>query len=201
MKNLQLHSIDQGTARMTAHPEKVQPTTIAMHERQTPLTDLYQREPQRALIADSASTSSQVVPVTDPLHGQVTTAGHGIDIGVHPAVGGDGDGPIPGELLAAALASCLDSTLRIIANRLGIQLRRLAVTATGEVDVRGTLMVSPDVPVGFLGFQLTVDLEAEPGTRPAMLKALANAAEASCVVMQTLRNGTGVATQFNIDCE
>ena len=102
------------------------------------------------------------------------------------------------SLLAAALASCLDSTLRIIANRLDIKLIRLSVTATGEVDVRGTLMVSPDVPVGFQHFQLAVDIEAEPDTAPAMLKALLNAAEASCVVMQTLRNGVDVCTDLRM---
>jgi len=171
---------------------------VSMADRHQPISDLYQREPARAMITDSATTSSNAVVADDPLHALVSTAGHNIPIGVHPAVGGDGDAPVPGELLAAALASCLDSTLRIIANRLDIKLRRLSVTATGQVDVRGTLMVSHDVPVAFQGFKLAVDIEAQPDSPPAMLKALLNAAEASCVVMQTLRNGVNVTTDVRV---
>jgi hypothetical protein len=37
--------------------------------------------------------------------------------GTHTAVGGESDYPVPGELLCAAVASCLDSTIRTIANR------------------------------------------------------------------------------------
>jgi uncharacterized OsmC-like protein len=150
------------------------------------------------MIPDSATTSSDTVAADDPLHGCVSTAGQDIGVGVHPAVGGDGDAPVPGELLAAALASCLDSSLRMIANRLHIQLLRLSVTATGKVDVRGCLMVSPDVPVGFAHFAMSVDLEAQPDTDPGMLKVLFNAAEASCVVMQTLRNGVAVSVQADM---
>lgn len=173
--------------------------SVSMQQRHKPLGELYLREPAQALVTDGASTDSSTgTDLADPLHSRVTTAGHSIPVGVHPAVGGDGDAPVPGEILAAALASCLDSTLRVIANRLDIKLRHLAVNAVGEVDVRGTLMVSADAAVGFAGFKLSVELEAEPDTNPAMLNALANAAEASCVVMQTLRNGCEVSTDFAI---
>jgi uncharacterized OsmC-like protein len=197
MNSIQTSSAVHTVTQLAMTPD-TQFTNVSMADRHKPLIDLYQREPARAMIPDSATTSSDAVVANDPLHAVVSTAGHDIGIGVHPAVGGDGDGPVPGELLAAALASCLDSTLRIIANRLDIKLIRLSVTATGEVDVRGTLMVSSDVPVGFQHFQLAVDIEAEPDTAPAMLKALLNAAEASCVVMQTLRNGVDVSTDVRM---
>lgn len=69
--------------------------------------------------------------------------------GIHRAVGGYHDAPNPGDILCAALASCLDSTIRIIADRLGITLTSLEVDVTAEVDVRGTLVVNRDIPVGF----------------------------------------------------
>ena len=197
MSTIQTATAVDTVTRMPATPgSKFKP--VSMADRHQPLTDLYQREPAQAMISDSATTNSDAVASEDPLHTSVSTAGHEIPIGVHPAVGGDGDAPVPGELLAAALASCLDSTLRIIANRLDIKLRRLSVSATGQVDVRGTLMVSPDVPVAFQGFKLAVDIEAQPDTPPAMLKALLNAAESSCVVMQTLRNGVDVSTDVRV---
>jgi uncharacterized OsmC-like protein len=69
-------------------------------------------------------------------------------LGIHHAVGGYHDAPNPGDLLCAALASCLDSTLRIIAARLGVRLVALEVDVTADVDVRGTLMLDRAVPVG-----------------------------------------------------
>ena len=41
--------------------------------------------------------------------------------------GGLGDLPVPGDILCAALASCTDSTIRVVANMFGIELLELAV--------------------------------------------------------------------------
>jgi len=47
--------------------------------------------------------------------------------GAHPAVGGDGDVPCSGDLLLAALAACQETTLRMVAANMGIDLEELAV--------------------------------------------------------------------------
>jgi uncharacterized OsmC-like protein len=79
-----------------------------------------------------------------PLYGEVTFEGGRpttMTYAVHKAIGGEGDYPVPGEILCGAIASCLDSAIRIIANRLGIALDALQVDVEARVDVRGTLMV------------------------------------------------------------
>ncbi|MGI9284363.1 MAG: OsmC family protein [Pseudomonadales bacterium] len=181
------------TSEQTTVPRSI----TLMFDRQAPLAELYSRDPKQAWVTDAACTSSDHVPVQDPLHGHVTAGGNEIPIALHKAVGGDGDGPVPGDILCAALSTCFDSCIRVIANRLGIQLEKLAVTTTAEVDVRGTLCLDSAVPVGFQKMHVSVDLVAAPDTDANLLQALLQTSEACCVVMQTLRSTPDVTTQFN----
>lgn len=84
-------------------------------------------------------------------------------------MGGDHDLPNPGDLLSAALAACLDSTIRIIADRNGVVLDHLVVDVRSEVDVRGTHMVDTSVPVGFQGITCDIRARAADGTDPALV--------------------------------
>ncbi len=168
-----------------------QPDPISIRWRQQPLRELYDRKPTQALITDSARTTSDVVPVGQPLYSNVT-CGTGLPadlrIGVHKALGGKSDLPVPGELFAAAIASCLDSATRMIANLLEIRLEHLEVTVDAGVDVRGTLQMDRHVPVGFQTIDVDVRISGGPGVTEAQLERLMDAAERSCVVLQTLQN-------------
>jgi uncharacterized OsmC-like protein len=117
--------------------------------------------------------------------------------GIHRAVGGYHDLPNPGDMLCAALATCFHSTLRIIADRLEISIASLEVKTQAEVDVRGTLLVDRSVPVGFQNIRCQVRLAPGADVPPEKMKMLQAAVEHSCVVLQTLRNGVPVQTQFN----
>jgi uncharacterized OsmC-like protein len=167
--------------------------------RQEPLRARYKEAPQEALIVDRGRTCDGIG--TDPFHGFVVPGSQDYGVlwpfAIHSAVGGDHDGPNPGDLLCVALATCLDSTIRIIAERSHITLTRLEVDVTGEVDVRGTLMVDRAVRVGFQRMKCRVDIEAAPGTDPKLLERLFAAAESSCVNLQTLRDGVSVETNFH----
>lgn len=167
--------------------------------RQEPLRARYKEAAQEALITDRGRSRGGAQ--SDPFHGSVVPGSKDYGVvwpfGVHAAVGGYHDGPNPGDLLCAALAACFDSTLRIIADRLRVTLASLEVDVTGEVDVRGTLAVDRQVPVGFLKMHCRVDLQAAPGTDPKAVERLLAAAEHSCVVLQTLRSGVAVETRFH----
>ncbi len=88
--------------------------------------------PAEGMITERARTIKGVV--ADPFHGTVVPGSqdYGIEwpFGIHRAVGGDHDGPNPRDLLCAALATRLESTIRIIANRLAITLVSLEVDLT-----------------------------------------------------------------------
>jgi uncharacterized OsmC-like protein len=164
---------------------------------QAPLRARYRQAPETAWIVDEARTSGE--RLHDPLHGRVRagapvgTGGADIDFAVHDVLGGLHDAPVPGDLLCAALASCQESSLRMVANVYGVVIESLSVQVQAEVDVRGTLGMDPKVPVAFQAMRVKVQLRAAPGTPPERVQQMCKAAERSCVVMQTLRSGVAVS--------
>src|SRR5689334_9970228 len=132
--------------------------TNVVRERQHPLRQRYLDAPEDARITDHARSERGVT--TDPFHGYVVPGSKDYGItwpfGIHYAVGGYHDGPNPGDLLCTALAACLDSTIRIVAGRLGVELLALEVDVTANVDVRGTLVIDRAVPVGFQGMRCAI---------------------------------------------
>jgi len=171
---------------------------VSVREAQAPLRVQYKTTPQAAHVVDRARTSG--ADASDPFHSTVEPmpgCGATLPVGVHRALGGLHDAPTPGDILCAALAACQDSSVRMVANILGVELESLAVEVTGNVDVRGTMAVDQQVPVGFQAMRCEVRLRARDGTDPRLLEKLRVAAERSCVVQQTLRNPPRVETTFN----
>jgi len=168
-----------------------------VQQRQHPLREHYRSAPADAWISDGAQTVSACGG--DPFHGVVVPANATdapVQFGIHRAVGGFHDYPNPGDLLCAALAACFDSTLRMIADHHGIRLEYLEVEVTAECDVRGCLMIEGAVPVGFQRMRCGVRLQTKDHVDEDTIKMLLVAAERTCVVMQTLRNGVAFQTQL-----
>ncbi len=180
---------------------------VNMGERQELLRQVYLEAPAKARIIDGARTTSANVPASKALYTEVIphNASEAYAVGVHTAVGGESDFPVPGDILCAAVASCLDSCIRIIANRLGIILTKLEVIVEAEMDVHGTLRFDDSVPVGFQNIRMNVDLDTQAPVQDALLDALLNAAEHSCVIIQTLRNAPEImvtrAPQRQVDAK
>lgn len=169
-------------------------------ERQAPLKVQYKGSPETAWITDCAKTIGD--NLADPYHGKLIAGeGHNVKwgFGVHQAVGGLHDAPVPGDILCAALAACQESAIRMVANLLGITLTSLDVDVTADIDVRGTMAIEREVPVGFQSMRCQVNLQTAGGTDPKLVKKLVKGAEHCCVVMQTLRSGVPVETEFHID--
>jgi uncharacterized OsmC-like protein len=163
---------------------------LSILDRQLPLRRRYHGAPDAAWVHDHARTVDAQVPAKHSIHAHVV-CGEGIPVdipvSVHKAVGGESDFPCPGEILAAALASCLDTAIRMIANLKGITLHHLEVQVSFGAGVRGTLMTGDNVPVGFQTAHMKVDLKTACGLSKPHLNALIDAAERSCVILQTLR--------------
>lgn len=174
---------------------------IDVREHQNPLIKRYRESPQEARVTDHARTTG--AELSDPFHGKVDPGSedHGIiwKFGVHKGVGGPQDYPVPGDILCTALATCLDSTIRLIANRFDLRLEILEVDVSADVDLRGTLVVDREVPVGFQSMKCQIQIKGKKGTDPKQIQKLLEAAEYSCVVMQTLRSG--VPVEVNIEAE
>ena len=114
-----------------------------------------------------------------------------VEAGLHPATGGTGAFACSGDMLLEALAACAGVTMAAVATSLGIAIRGGAVRAEGDLDFRGTLGVSSDVPVGFRDIRLKFELDSDASED--QLAALSRLTERYCVVYQTLLQPPPVA--------
>jgi uncharacterized OsmC-like protein len=148
---------------------------------QAPLKEAYRSTPEQAVVTLRATGRLDETAVSC----HVDTGRAMVEAGLHPASGGTGLEACSGDLLLQALVACAGVTLRAVATALGLQVRGGEVRAEGELDFRGTLGVSREVPVGFrairLHFALDTDATAE------QLATLEKLTERYCVVLQTLR--------------
>jgi len=148
---------------------------------QKPLKEQYRNDPTASQIILRASGSQTDAPISCS-----------VDLGraiyqaeAHKGVGGAGAGACSGDLLLGALAACAQITCQMVAAAMGIATERIAVSVEGTLDLRGTLGIAKDVPVGFANIHLQFDVVA-PQATPEQLSALREKTEQYCVVMQTL---------------
>ena len=167
--------------------------TSIVRQRQAPLRDRYLEHPDEAITVKHARTIS--APELDCLH-SVVSPGKGYDtswnLGIDRTVGGYQDAPNPGDVLCAALASCMDGMVRMVADIMAIHLTDVSVEVIGDVDVRGTMAIEPSAPIGFRSMQCAVHIQAPAGTEQRQINALRATAERLCVNLQTLRAGVPV---------
>src|SRR5580692_11924787 len=158
---------------------------------QKPLKDQYRADPSASRITLRAKGTQAGAPVSCS-----------IDIGravyqaeAHKGVGGAGAGACSGDLLLGALAACAQITCQMVAAAMGIPTERIEVTVDGDMDLRGTLGIAKDVPVGFESIRLHFDVVA-PNATPEQLKGLREKTEQYCVVMQTLMRPPSLQTTW-----
>ncbi len=147
---------------------------------QAPIKERYRTDPASALVTLRAEGH-----VGEGISCKLETGRALVEAGLHPATGGDGFAACSGDMLLEALVACAGVTLRAVATALGIELRDATVRAEGDLDFRGTLGVSKDVPVGFRQIRLQFDLDTDAGEE--QLSTLMRLTERYCVVYQTLK--------------
>src|ERR1700689_3466957 len=150
---------------------------------QKPLKEQYRNDPNASKITIRAKGGQTDVPVACS-----------VDIGravyqaeAHKGVGGAGAGACSGDLLLGALAACAQITCQMVAAAMGIPTERIEVTVQGELDLRATLGIAKDVPVGFESIRVHFDIAA-PEATPEQIAGLKEKTEQYCVGMQTLKN-------------
>jgi uncharacterized OsmC-like protein len=153
----------------------------ALRALQAPLKERYRQEPARATVVLRAQGELG----SETLTCKVATGRALVEAGLHPATGGDGLAACSGDMLLEALVACAGVTLRAVATALDIPVRGGTVTAEGDLDFRGTLGVSKDVPVGLQAVRLHFDLKTE--ATPEQLASLLKLTERYCVILQTLQ--------------
>lgn len=161
-----------------------------LRARQAPLKQQYRDDP-----ASAALTLRAVGRLEGPeLSCRVETPRGPIAAGLHPGAAGSGEQACAGEMLLEALVGCAGVTLRAVAAAMGIEIRGGSVVAEGDMDFRGTLGVSKEVPVGYSAIRLRFDLVAEAPRE--QLDKLIELTERYCVVYQTLASRPSLATDL-----
>ena len=119
---------------------------------QAPVKARYRENPAAAQLTMKARGTLDAAGITC----KVQSAHKPVEAGLHPGAGGDGRSACAGDMLLEALVGCAGVTLRAVATALEIPLRGGTITAEGDLDFRGTLGVSKEVPIGFKAVRLEV---------------------------------------------
>jgi uncharacterized OsmC-like protein len=156
---------------------------------QAPLKEKYRREPNTALVTLRADGR-----LGEGITCKIETGKAPVTAGLHPATGGDGLSACSGDMLLEALVGCAGVTLNAVATALGIHLRDAKVRAEGDLDFRGTLGVSKNVPVGFERIRLRFDLDTDATAE--QVATLLRLTERYCVVYQTLSRPAKIDVEY-----
>src|SRR5215471_845435 len=157
---------------------------------QAPIKERYRNEPKSAMITLRAEGK-----IGEGVTCNVATGKALVEAGLHPATGGNGLSVCSGDMLLESLVACAGVTLRAVATALEIPLRDATVHAEGDLDFRGTLGVSKEVPVGFQQIRLRFGLDTD--ATEEQIAALLKLTERYCVVYQTLVNAPEIEIQIS----
>ncbi len=158
---------------------------------QAPLKAQYREHPETALVTLRAEGR-----LGENITCKIETGKARVAAGLHPATGGDGLSACSADMLLEALVGCAGVTLRAVATALGILLRDATIRAEGDLDFRGTLGVSKDVPVGFREIRLSFDLQTDASEE--QLATLIRLTERYCVVYQTLHHPAKISVLHRV---
>ena len=154
---------------------------------QAPLKDKYRQHPESATITLKAEGK-----IGEGISCKVETGKAMVEAGLHPATGGNGMFACSGDLLLEALVACAGVTLKAVSTATGVVLKDTIVKAEGDIDFRGTLGVSKEVPVGFKTIRLSFILDCDATAE--QIQNIAKLTERYCVVYQTIVSSTEVKT-------
>ena len=157
---------------------------------QEPFKELYRKDAKAAFLTLRATGTADESAVTCKVE-----TGRGLALaGIHPKAGGTGLELCSGDMLLEALIACAGVSMRAAAAVLEIPIRSVVVTAEGDVDLRGTLGVAEDVPVGFKDVRLAFEIDTD--APEAALDQLVDLTDKYCVVFQTIQNRPNTSVQM-----
>ena len=112
----------------------------------------------------------------------------------HPEVFASADnGMTPVEMVLVGLAGCLTAGVAAVATNRGVQLRSVAATLSGEMDIYGILGIDRDVRNGFSG--ITVSYEIEADASRSDIEAIVAQSQKRSAVYDIVTNPTNVVVE------
>jgi uncharacterized OsmC-like protein len=166
----------------------------SLQEEQAPLKEQYEENPETARITLSATGTEQA----DVRSCDVDIGRAVYEAELHEGAAGPGTGACSGDLLLGALAACAQLTAQAVANAFDLDVS-VETEVSGDLDLRGTLGIDEDTPVGFEGIRMETTVEGDVDSDTAA--ALQRATEKYCVVYQTLINTPAMETNWHFENE
>jgi uncharacterized OsmC-like protein len=152
---------------------------------QTPFKSRYREDPDAAVITlKSRGTIGEDVTCS------VETGRALVEAGLHPSTGGSGLHACSGDMLLDALVACAGVTLNAVATALELDVHDARISAEGDLDVKGTLGIDKQSPVGFRDIRLSFDIDGDLSDE--QLATLIGLTERFCVVYQTLKSAPAI---------
>jgi uncharacterized OsmC-like protein len=148
-------------------------------------------QPAKAHVTFKAAGS-----LVGPTEVDVTARGHRLKIDEPEVLGGANAAANPVEYALAALASCQAITYRFWAEKLGLRLDGLEITAEGDLDLHGFFGLDSQTRPGFT--QIRVDVTPLGPEPPERYRELAEAVDEHCPVLDLFANTTHIERRLAI---
>ena len=156
---------------------------------QTPIKEKYKKDPRAAMLTLHAQGE-----LGEGLTCTVGIEKAQVETGLHPAAGGSDGAFSPATLLLDSLVACLGVTLRAVSTYMGVVIRGGSIHAKGELDLRGTLGVAEEVPIGLQRIHASLELDTDASEE--QLQTLLDMVEKYAVVFQTLTHPPQLSVSF-----
>ena len=112
----------------------------------------------------------------------------------HPEIfASEDNGATPVEYVLVGLGACLTAGIAAVAQHRNIQLRSVAATLEGGMDIQGILGIDSDVRNGFDGIKVTYEIDAD--ATPDEIRALVAQSQKRSAVFDIVTNPTNVTVE------
>jgi uncharacterized OsmC-like protein len=113
----------------------------------------------------------------------------------HPEVFASQDnGMTPVEMVLAGLAGCLTAGVATVASNRGVQLRSVAASVSGDLDLQGILGIDPEVRNGFGGISVRYEIDADASRED--IEAIVAQSQKRSAVYDVVTNPTSVVVEL-----
>jgi uncharacterized OsmC-like protein len=117
------------------------------------------------------------------------------DMDEPPVLLGNNEGRNPVEYLLVSLSGCLTTSLVAHASAKGIQIRAVESRYEGDIDLRGFLGLSENVPVGYQGIRVYFKIDAD--VTPEEKKEMVQMAKKYSPVFNTITKSAPVSVHLD----
>jgi uncharacterized OsmC-like protein len=117
------------------------------------------------------------------------------DMDEPPVLLGNNEGRNPVEYLLVSLSGCLTTSLVAHASAKGIQIRGVESRYEGDIDLRGFLGLSENVPVGYQGIRVYFKIDAD--VTPEEKKEMVQMAKKYSPVFNTITKSAPVSVHLD----